>query len=111
MTDKQMDIGQKIIEDIIGFINKTATRKELWYEGITADPEKRLFTDHNVDRNHPWIYSNAMSEEIAGAVKSFLLENYPMSGDSGGGDKKATYVYAYHIADTTVQQATHEKHA
>ena len=103
MTDKQMDVGGKIIEDIIGFINKTATRKELWYEGIAADPEKRLFSDHHVDRNHPWIYTNAMSEEIARSVDSFLHENYLMLGESRGGDKNTTYVYAYHIADTTVQ--------
>lgn len=74
-----------------------------WYVGITSDPERRLFTEHRVNRNDgPWIYGPTSSEAEARQVEQyFLTRGY--HGGTGGGDQSAIYVYAYRIAWYTVE--------
>ena len=59
-----------------------------FYVGITNDVNRRLFTDHNVDKDNDWwIYCKADSEEIARDVEKYYLE-LGMKGDTGCGSPK-----------------------
>lgn len=76
-----------------------------FYVGITNDVNRRLFTDHNVDKDNDWwIYCKADSEEIARDVEKYYLE-LGMKGDTGGGnpEKPPFFVYSYEISDHSKQ--------
>jgi hypothetical protein len=90
--------AQQAFDKIKAHIDKWSRPYSSWYVGITADPEARLFKDHNVSKeNDVWIYQNCHTNEDAINVESSLL-SYGCdggSGGSGGGDTTSTYVYAY----------------
>lgn len=66
-----------------------------WYVGIATDPETRLFSDHNVDREYgKWIYVLANDENTAREAEAELLEYHGYDGGTGGGDHPR-YVYAF----------------
>ena len=74
-----------------------------FYVGITNDINRRLFQEHNVDREKAWwIYCPADSAEIARSVEQHYI-NLGMRGGVGGGDNTSTYVYSYIITPTTVE--------
>lgn len=82
-----------IINDIKNYIGRGDYSS--WYVGITNDIERRLFSEHNVDRKQDyWIYRPASSKSIAQEVEEFFLEA-GMDGDTGGGKDDTTYVYAF----------------
>jgi hypothetical protein len=92
---------QKVLNEIIAYINKGGSRMTDWYAGITDDPEKRLFTDHNVQRNGgSWIYRDAGTEDTARDVEQHLLDA-GCDGGPGGGSGSSKYVYAYKKTSTT----------
>ena len=68
-----------------------------WYVGITADPERRLFQDHKVNKQDgSWIYGQASSNSVAREIERHFLD-HGCNGGSGGGTPDAQYVYAYRI--------------
>lgn len=74
-----------------------------WYVGISSDPKRRLFEDHNVDKQRgKWIWRKADSNAIARSAERYLLQ-MGCEGGTGGGDKKSLYVYAYKITQSTVE--------
>jgi hypothetical protein len=71
-----------------------------WYVGIAKDPDRRLFSDHNVDRNGFPKHISATSERVAREIEKHLLD-YGLSGGSGGGDSQTRSVYIYRRTSTT----------
>ena len=95
--------SSRIIKDFNEYIKKNRIANHRWYVGVTADPERRLFTDHKVKKEGgTWIHSPADSATIARAVeKAYLDAGY--KGGGGGGDNRATTVYAYRIGPHTTE--------
>lgn len=72
-----------------------------FYIGITNDVERRLFTEHNVNRTEDWwIYCTAVSKTAAQDTEEFFLSK-GMKGDTGGGTDNSVYVYCYEISAHT----------
>lgn len=94
----------QIIADIDAHLQKS--RKGYYsdfYVGITNDIERRLFGEHNVDRNNGWwIYCEAINKATAQEVEEYYL-NKGMKGDTGGGNEDSTFVYCYEITATTIE--------
>jgi hypothetical protein len=92
----------EIVAEITAHIRKSGSQYySEWYAGIASDIEKRLFEDHNVQRENAWwIYSKANSEDEARQAESDLLE-LGCKGGGGGGDEDTVFVYAYKITSTT----------
>ena len=68
-----------------------------WYAGITNDAERRLFTEHKVNkRDGAWIYGTADSVAAAKEIEGALLQQ-GCQGGSGGGTAGSRVVYAYRI--------------
>lgn len=66
-----------------------------WYVGITNDIERRLFGEHNVNKQQDrWIWRPADSKDVAQEVEEYFLDA-GMDGDTGGGNDDTIYVYAY----------------
>ena len=63
---------QDIIKDIEGYVGKG--NSSAWYVGITNDIDRRLFGDHNVDREKDyWIYRTANSKSIAQEILAVVV--------------------------------------
>lgn len=74
-----------------------------WYAGITDDPERRLFTEHNVSKQvGAWIYHPCSTDGIAREVEQHFLDK-GCQGGPGGGDGTSKYVYAYKVTNSTVE--------
>jgi predicted GIY-YIG superfamily endonuclease len=61
---KPISVNQ-IIPEIDAYIQKEGSEYGSWYAGITNDPRRRLFTDHNVVEKSWWIYREAHTVEDA----------------------------------------------
>ena len=86
--------------DINSYICKNAEYYREFYVGITSNPTKRLFEEHNVSENNDvYIYIEADSEEIARAVEKHFIDK-GCKGDQGGGTYPR-HVYAYKISSNT----------
>lgn len=73
-----------------------------FYVGITNDVNRRLFQEHNVNKETMWwAYSTASSKEVAGKVEKYYLDK-GMKGNTGGGTNESCIVYCYAIAPTTI---------
>ncbi len=70
------------------------------YVGITNDAERRLFDEHNVDKNGIWIYCHGDSAKVARDAEQYFLDQ-GCQGGPGGGDDDSTIVYCYKITSTT----------
>lgn len=91
----------KIVNDILVYVDECGWGKYGWYVGIATDIEKRLFSDHNVNKeSEPWIYKLTNSENEARETEKELLARLSFKGGPGGGDKPL-YVYAYKITPDT----------
>ena len=89
----------KLIAEIKDYIGKNGGMLAGygWYVGITSDPDRRLFRDHQVDKqNGPWIHGAAASNAEARSIERQLMA-LGCKGGSGGGDAESVYVYAYRI--------------
>jgi hypothetical protein len=92
---------QEIISDIQNYIKKEGSSYKQWYVGITNDVDRRLFGEHNVNKEVGWwIFSGAASDTIARRIEQYFL-NLGCDGGPGGGDKTANIVYAYKKTSTT----------
>ncbi len=99
----QAQDSSTILAEINAHIQKSGISNSGWYAGITSDVDQRLFGDHRVPRqNHWFIYRRAINSDQARAVEA-AYHKVGCKGDGGGGDRKATYVYAYAITPTTVE--------
>lgn len=92
----------KIIQDIdkhIGTLTRSQYRN--YYIGITNDIERRLFTEHCVNKERDcWIHCPANSDSVAREVEQYYLGK-GMDGGPGGGNNTATHVYCYRKTSTT----------
>lgn len=89
------ETNQELHDAIIAFIRKNGGIYTQYYLGITADARKRLFTDHLVPENKPWIYGEAISADAARELEAFMIDKYKFDGGPGGGDNTTKFVYAY----------------
>lgn len=90
----------EIIRTIKNHVAECGGSHKDWYVGIATDPEKRLFSDHNVDKNSSWIYVEATNEKVARFAERILVRSHHFQGDTGGGDAPEA-VYAYEITSDT----------
>jgi len=94
---------QQIINDISTFISNNGGQYRDWYVGITSEPEKRLFTDHSVNKqNDKWIHAPADTNDMARAIEKHFLD-LGCDGGGGGGDYTSKTVYAYQKNSYTSQ--------
>ena len=93
---------QQAYDAIVAYINKHGGQYSDWYCGIASDAESRLFDEHRVPRESPWIHVDCVNDEAARRAEEALLE-LDCKGGAGGGDEKSIYVYAYLITLTTIQ--------
>lgn len=97
-----MKTRQEAKEDIDAYIRENSGIYPNWYVGITADPEKRLFNDHNViKKGGVWIHVRCTSTDAARDVETYFINEKGTKGGPGGGDDDAIYVYAYKITPST----------
>jgi len=90
-------INSTIANDIKNHADNEGSGYHNWYCGIAADPDQRLFNDHNVPKGEGkawWIKRNAGTEQSARDTEEYLL-NLGFEGDSGGGDYTTIHIYAY----------------
>ncbi|MBW2984763.1 hypothetical protein KY361_06605 [Candidatus Woesearchaeota archaeon] len=93
----------EIKRDIKNHMDKYEKKYSSWYIGVTEDPQRRLFDEHKVDeKKDHWIYSTAVSAEVARKIEKYFIEGLHVDGGKSGGDKDARVVYAY-------QKTTHTK--
>ena len=93
----------EIVSDIDNHIKKHKGKYSDYYCGITNDAERRLFDEHNVDKEHGvWIYRTASSDDVARKVEQHFLDK-GCEGGSGGGDESTKIVYCYKITSTTIE--------
>ena len=95
-------------DEILDSINKHVSQcgwgRHGWYAGITDDRDRRLFTEHKVDKeNDAWISCPADSEAVAREVERSLVAGQ-FHGGTGGGPHPAI-VYAYRITSQTDENA------
>jgi hypothetical protein len=70
------------------------------YCGIAADPEERLFDDHEVLDG--WIHTDFGSDHFA-RVAERHFHNRGCKGSHGGGSSETRFVYVYRITDDTIE--------
>lgn len=93
---------QQIHNEIMKYIHDDGQNYGSWYVGISSDPRKRLFIDHNVqEKDSWWIYRKAESPQNARNVEEFIINKYKTDGGIGGGDEFTKYVYAYKKIEST----------
>ena len=74
-----------------------------FYIGITNDVERRLFGEHNVQRQGMWwIYETASSANDAREIEKHYLD-LGMRGNGGGGNEDSNIVYCYTVTPTTIE--------
>lgn len=88
--------SQQLILDFHRYITQHGGDFSDWYTGIAANPEKRLFDDHNVYKGDLWIYAPALDNNEARSIEAYLL-TLGCIGGVGGGDNSTKYVYMYKI--------------
>lgn len=93
---------EEIITDIDNHLQKSGKQYYSdFYVGITNDVERRLFEEHNVNRETMWwIYRTANSKSVAQEIEEYYL-NKGMQGSTGGGSDESCIVYCYAVGPTT----------
>ncbi len=94
--------SETIVKEIKSYISGyTGKYYSDYYAGITKDPQERLFSDHNVDKeNGCWIFRKAKDIDNARNGEKTLLDK-GIKGGEGGGDDKSIFVYCYQITNHT----------
>ncbi len=93
--------NQTIYDNMVKYINKSNEPFSAWYCGITDDPKRRLFKEHNVsEANGRWKYSKCANHTGARSVEKALLDD-DCDGGGGGGDASSEFVYVYKKTSTT----------
>lgn len=92
-----------IIKEITEFMIARGGYYYQWCAGVTSEPQKRLFADHNLDGERDiWIYRDCGSETTAREVERHFLASGCLESTRGG-EPSSTYVYLYKISDHTVE--------
>jgi hypothetical protein len=96
--------ANQIVQDILSHISNCSGRYYSdFYVGITNDIDKRLFSEHKVDKQSGcWVYRQATSSEVARQAEAQLIAK-GMKGGGGGGDYTSVYVYCYQITGQTTE--------
>jgi PAS domain S-box-containing protein len=84
-----------ILMEMLEFIQKEGGHPQTWCVGVTNDPRRRLFDEHQVHyQNDAWVYRTAASESEAILIQAFFLEFglNEVRGDIRSGRRM---VYAY----------------
>ncbi len=98
--------NQTIYDDMVKHINKSGDPFSVWHCGITSDPTRRLFKEHNVSKdNGSWKYSKCANYTGARSVEKALLE-HGCDGGGGSGDASSVFVYVYKKTPPPVKPAT-----
>ena len=84
------------LTEFLEFVQNNLGANNSWYAGITNDPKRRLFEEHNVSKdNDVWMYKNVSSNEVAREIEYYLVNQANLDGGTGGGDESSTTVYIY----------------
>jgi hypothetical protein len=84
-----------IVMEILEFIQREGGHARTWYVGITSEPKRRLFDEHQVHyQDDVWIYRAAASEDDAHSVEEHFLA-YGLDGGRGSRRLDSRTVYAY----------------
>jgi hypothetical protein len=84
-----------IVMEMLEFIQQESGHPRTWYVGITNDPRRRLFDEHQVHyQDDAWIYRAAASEDEAHRVEEYFLA-YGLIGGAGRRLQDPCTVYAY----------------
>lgn len=87
--------AQQIYDSIKDYMGKVGRPYYLWYAGIAADAQSRLFDEHRVSMTTGnWVYDKCANNQDARTVEEWLLK-LGCDGGIGGGDQTSTQVYAY----------------
>lgn len=85
------------------FRNSSKQHYSDFYVGITDNVTRRLFGEHNVDKDRGWwIWQPADSKSIAQEVENYFLDK-GMKGAPGGGNDGTVFVYCYEVTQSTVE--------
>ncbi|MCX6112812.1 MAG: hypothetical protein NTY22_05970, partial [Proteobacteria bacterium] len=80
-----------LINAIKEYISKNGGFYPDWYVGITSDPESRVFSGHNVNKQSGvWVHGPASSSQEAREVENYFISTIGTDGGSGGGDFTST---------------------
>jgi hypothetical protein len=84
-----------IVMEMLEFIYREGGHPNNWCIGVTNDPRRRLFDEHQIHyKNDSWIYRTATSEGDALQVHSYFLEFGLVKGEEVW-QSGACAVYAY----------------
>jgi PAS domain S-box-containing protein len=90
-----------ILMDVLEFIQKEGGHPQTWCVGVTNDPRRRLFDEHQVHyQNDAWIYRTAASESEALHIQAFFLE-FGLNEVKGYRRSGHRMVYAYRKSIST----------
>ena len=93
---------EEIKNQIKAYIDSAGGDYSKWYVGITNNPQRRLFDEHNVMMNNSrWVRRTASSHEVARRIEAYFIDELGLDGGTGGGDEDSTVVYAYKKTPTT----------
>jgi len=84
-----------IVMEMLEFIQREGGHPKIWCIGLTNDPRRRLFDEHQVHyQNDAWIYRTAASEAEALYVQTYFSQIglYEVGGELRSGYRM---VYAY----------------
>lgn len=92
---------EQIKVDFLNYMRSCGGSYSGWYVGITNDAQRRLFTEHGVNKDSgAWIFRTADSSETARRIEQHFI-NLGLDGGTGGGDYTAKIVYAYRKTSST----------
>jgi hypothetical protein len=84
-----------IVMEILEFIQREGGHARMWYVGVTDDPRRRLFDEHQTHyQDDAWVYRMAASENDASRVEEYFLA-YGLDGGRGRRRPDTSTVYAY----------------
>lgn len=96
----------EIVSKINEHLSKSGKRYySEFYIGVSKDAIKRLFEEHHVDKeNSWWIYTTAISSEVARQVEKHFID-LGMRGGTGdeNENENSNMVYCYVVTPTTTE--------
>ena len=94
---------QQIKFEIFAYVKEFGADFSDWYVGISHDPKKALFEDHELDeQNDIWLYKQAMSFAACETVQKYFLETQNTEGNKlVAASEDTDCVYAYKKSENT----------
>ncbi len=88
---------QQIKFEIFGYIKEFGSNFDDWFVGISCDPKKTMFEQHQVDeKNDIWLYKQAVSFKACRTIQTYFLENLKTDGSpvlEGTEDTDCIYLF------------------